>query len=187
MIKAQKLTEVKKSSNKSISRQLPIIGPSAYVSVGHHAEAENVPAKIDTGAAVSAIWASHICVDKDGILKFRLFDEDSPFYNGKVYKRKEYQVANARSAMGQEQIRYRVHLPVKINGRKIRVLFSLADRSKNNFPILIGKRTLQGKFLVDVSLPGIDYRPKPTKKLDLKTFRQNPYEFHQKYVKKGAN
>lgn len=162
-------------------KELPIIGPSALVSIGNRAI--DVPAKIDTGAEASAIWASHIRIDENGILKFRLFGEGSPFYNGKVYKRTDYKVVVARSAMGQEQIRYRVYFPIKINGRKIRVLFSLADRSKNSFPILIGKRTLQGKFLVDVSLPDIEYEPKPKRKIDLKTFKKDPHKFHNEYVK----
>lgn len=161
--------------------QLPIIGPSALISIGKRAI--DVPAKIDTGAESSAIWASRIRIDKDGILKFRLFGEGSPFYNGKVFKRKDYKVVVTRSAMGEEQIRYRVHFPVKIAGRTIRVLFSLADRSKNNFPVLIGKRTLQGKFLVDVSLPDIEYDSKPKQKIDLKTFKENPHLFHKQYVK----
>ena len=165
---------------KKESRNLPVIGPSALVSIGKRVD---IPAKIDTGAEASAIWASHIRIDKDGVLKFRLFGEGSPFYNGKVFKRTEYKVTSARSAMGQEQIRYRVYFPVKINGHKIRVLFSLADRSKNSFPILIGKRTIQGKFLVDVSLPDIKYNPKPKQKIDLKTFKKDPYKFHNEYVK----
>lgn len=168
----------------SSGKKLTVIGPSAYVSIGKRAL--NVPAKIDTGAENSAIWASHVRIDKDGILKFRLFGETSPFYNGKVYKRKDYKIIVTRSAMGQEQIRYRVHFSVEIAGCKIRVLFSLADRSKNNFPILIGKRTLQGKFLVNVSLPDIKYEAKPKRKIDLKTFKNNPYEFHKKYVKERS-
>lgn len=165
------------------SKNLPVIGPSAYISVAGRA---SVPTKIDTGAEASSIWASHIRIDKDGVLKFRLFGENSPFYNGKVVKRTDYKVIVTRSAMGEEQIRYRVYLPIKINGRKIRVLFSLADRSRNNFPVLIGKRTLQGKFLVDVSLPDIKYEVNPKQKIDMKTFKENPHKFHLKYVKKGA-
>ncbi len=164
--------------NPSASR--PVIGPSAYISV---AGRERVPVKIDTGAEASSIWASKIRVDKDGVLKFCLFGESSPFYTGKVIKRTNFQVLVVRSAMGHEQIRYRVHLPITIKGRKIRVLFSLADRSRNSFPILIGRRTLQGKFIVDVSLPDVPYEKKPKPPLDLEQFQADPYVFHQKYVK----
>ncbi len=162
-------------------KRLPIIGPSALVSIVDMVE--NVPAKIDTGAEASAIWASKIHVDKDGVLSFVLFDETSPFYDGKVYKFTDYKVVVARSAMGQEQIRYRVYLSVRIGGKRIRVLFSLANRSKNSFPILIGKRTLHGKFMVDVALPDIEYERKPKEhQAVLKEFKKDPHEFHQKYV-----
>ncbi|MBR2659579.1 ATP-dependent zinc protease [Candidatus Saccharibacteria bacterium] len=170
--------------NKSDKQNLPVIGPSAIISVD---DIDGVPAKIDTGAGASAIWASNITIGQDGVLSFCLFGKSSPLYTGKVYKRTDYKVIAVRSAMGQEEIRYRVHFSVKIAGRKIRVLFSLADRSRNSFPILIGKRTLSGKFLVDVSLPDVEYEIKPKQKIDLKSFKENPHEFHQKYVKKGES
>jgi glutathione synthase/RimK-type ligase-like ATP-grasp enzyme len=44
-----------------------------------------------------------------------------------------------------------VTLPIKIAGKRFRVHFTLADRSRSNFPILLGKRFLNKKFLVDVS------------------------------------
>ena len=128
--------------------KLPILGSNALVSICGR---ENVPAKIDTGADSSSIWVSHLRIDEDGILKFRLFGEGSPFYNGKVIKRKDYKVAVVRSATGEEQIRYRTHLTIRIAGKKINALFNLSDRSRNNFPILIGRRSISGKFLVDVS------------------------------------
>ena len=65
--------------------KLPIIGSNVLVSICGR---DKVPAKIDTGADSSSIWVSHLRIDKDGVLKFRLFGESSPFYNGKVIKRK---------------------------------------------------------------------------------------------------
>lgn len=118
-------------------KKLGIIGSTEYVNV---ANIKNVPAKIDTGADSSSIWASHIRVTKDGVLHFRLFDENSPFYTGKAFKRKDYKAAVIRSSSGHEQIRYRAYLTLKLKGRRIKVLFNLSDRSKNNFPILIGRR-----------------------------------------------
>ncbi len=160
----------------------PVIGPSVLATIDQYVD---VPAKIDTGAEASSIWASKIHVDEDGVLSFVLFGESCPFYDGKKFETKDYKVIVTRSAMGQEQVRYRVYMSVKINGRKIRVLFSLANRSKNSFPILIGRRTLKGKFLVDVSLPDIEYERKPKQsKVSLKEFKENPHEFHKKYVEK---
>ena len=169
-------------SNMSEKMNLGTIGSTEYIEV---AGIKEVPAKIDTGADSSSIWASHVRITKDGILRFRLFDEGSPFYTGKTFVRKDYKVAVIRSASGHEQIRYRAHLKIVLGGRKIRALFNLSDRSNNNFPVLIGRRTIVHKFIVDVSKNHTDVRPKnPKTKLIQKRFAENPYEFHRKYIKK---
>lgn len=160
---------------------LPVIGQNELVSIG--TRAIDVPAKIDTGADSSSIWASDIKVKRDGTLVFKLFGEGSPYYSGKVFRRSDYKVAAVRSAMGQEQIRYRTYLPVKIGGRTIRVLFHLSDRSKNNFKILIGKRTIAGKFVVDVTKKATQTPKNPKTKALSKKMARNPYLFHKKYVK----
>ncbi|MCL2444985.1 RimK/LysX family protein [Candidatus Saccharibacteria bacterium] len=156
-----------------------MVGASEYVSIGRRAI--DVPAKIDTGADSSAIWASKVRVGRDGVLRFALFGEGSEFYSGKIFKRTDFEVAVVRSAMGEEQVRYRTRLLVKIGGRKIRVLFSLADRSKNNFPILIGKRTLARRFIVDVTQNVVEYPRNPRTPGLAKEFAKNPYAFDQKY------
>ncbi len=109
-----------------------------------------VPAKIDTGADSSSVWVTNIRVDKNGVLRFNLFGEGSPYYTGKTIKRENYKVAVVRSASGHEQIRYRTQFSLRIGGKRIRALFNLSDRSRNRFPVLIGRRTLSGKFVVDV-------------------------------------
>ena len=130
-------------------KEKTVIGSTEFVDFDERAQ--KVPAKIDTGADSSAVWASNIRIDKDGVLKFSLFGEGSPYYNGKVFKRTDYSVARVRSSSGHEQIRYRTHFWVKISGRKIKMLMNLSDRSRNEFPVLIGRRSISGKFLVDVS------------------------------------
>ena len=169
---------MKESHNQS----LPIIGSTEYVDIGDY---KKIPAKIDTGADSSSVWASHITVTKDGVLHFCLFDEGSPFYTGEEFKRVNYKVMVVRNASGHEQVRYRTHLSTIIDGHRIRVLFNLSDRSHNNFPVLIGRRTITGKFLVDVSK---NHTPMPAKnpksKILRRHFEEDPYEFHRKYIKK---
>ena len=136
----------------------PIIGKNAKVDFGRRAI--GVPAKIDTGADSSAVWASKIRVSKDGVLKFALFGEGSPYYSGKVFKRTDYKVAIVRSSSGHEQIRYRTHFTIILNGRRIKALFNLSDRSNNQYPVLIGRRTISGKFLVDVKAGDFEHQRK---------------------------
>ena len=167
-----------------MEKNIPVVGQNELVSFGRRAI--DVPAKIDTGADGSAIWASKIRVDKNGILKFALFGEGSPYYNGKVFKRKDYEVASVKNSSGVSEVRYRTYFNISVGGRKIKVKFSLADRSKNGFPVLIGRRTINGKFLVDVSKKAAGFK-KPKKTIDLnKELQKNPYQFHKKYVRKGV-
>lgn len=164
------------------TRNLEIIGSTEYVEI---AGIKNVPAKIDTGADSSSIWASHIRITKDGILKFRLFDEGSPFYTGRAFKRKDFKAAVIRSSSGHEQIRYRAHLPIVLSGHRIKILFTLSDRSNNNFPALIGRRSIAKKFLVDVSKKHTSIPPKnPKTKIIQRRLKEDPHKFHLKYVKK---
>ena len=157
------------------------IGKNAKVDFGQRAV--GVPAKIDTGADSSSVWASKIRINKDGILKFALFGEGSPYYSGKVFKRTDYKVAVVRSSSGHEQIRYRTHFTIAINGRRIKALFNLSDRSNNMFPVLIGRRTISGKFLVDVSTGDLSHEYKYRKEnRRLSTeLRKNPAKFYKKY------
>ena len=165
-------------------KEKTIIGSTEFVDFGKRVQ--KVPAKIDTGADSSAVWASDIHIDKDGVLKFSLFGEGSPYYDGKIFKRTDYSVARVRSSSGHEQIRYRTHFWVKISGRKIKMLMNLSDRSKNEFPVLIGRRSISGKFLVDVSRKNVR-RKKPSVTASLnEEVKLNPYEFYKKYHQKGG-
>ena len=103
----------------------------------------------------------------------------------KTFKRTDYKVAVIRNASGKEEIRYRTHLKVTIRGRTIKALFFLADRSRNNYPVLIGRRTISGKFYVDVSKNHTPIPPKnPKTKIIQRRLKEDPYQFHQKYIKK---
>lgn len=156
-----------------------IIGATEFVDFGKRAQ--RVPAKIDTGADSSAVWASKIRIDQDGVLKFALFGKGSPYYNGKIFKRTDYSVVKVRSTTGHQQIRYRTHFKITIGGRKINMLMNLSDRSQHHFPVLIGRRSLSGKFLVDVSKKSIKLRKSAKTQNINRELKQDPYQFYLKY------
>ncbi len=160
-----------------------IIGRNALVDV---ADVQNVPAKIDTGADSSAIWASSIEVKPSGTLEFVLFDQQSSFYTGKIIKTDTYRVAAVKNSTGQRQIRYQTKLTLTMAGKKINANFNLSNRSKNKFPILIGRRTLNKKFLVDVSKFDIKTTVKKTEKLN-QELKQDQYKFYKKYSEERSN
>jgi len=113
---------------------------------------KKVPAKIDTGADASSIWCSKI-KKTDGELRCVLFAPRSEYYTGDtiVFQSKDVDLTRVSNSFGHSELRYKVKIPMEVKGRTIKASFTLTDRSTKLYPILIGRSTLQGKFLVDVS------------------------------------
>jgi hypothetical protein len=111
-----------------------------------------VAAKVDTGADLSSIWATNI-TENEGLLTFTLFGRGAPGYTGEVItlRKGEYSTTRVSSSFGHREYRFMVKLRIKLAGRVVRATFTLADRSSKTYPILLGRRLLHGKFLVDVS------------------------------------
>lgn len=126
-----------------------IIGSKTVVDFPHFG-VSGIPAKVDTGADSSSVWASDIR-EEDGVLYFRLFDRQSPFFTGKEIAVQAYKTQLVKNSFGQTESRYKVPMSIQLEGRKIKARFTLADRSRNRYPILIGRHTLKHKFLVDVA------------------------------------
>ncbi len=157
--------------------ELTIIGRTAKVNFPLDG-IKNVPVKIDTGADTSSIWASELYIDDTNELSFVLFAKESPHYSGKRHKTRSFSVNLIRSSNGMRQLRYRVSLTIEIAGRKVRGSFTLADRSHNRFPVLIGCALLKRKFLVDVS-KGTYTQEKQN--IFHAEFTQDPKAFFEKY------
>lgn len=155
------------------------IGITEFVSIGYNYQ--DIPAKIDTGADSSAIWASNIRVGKDNILRFSLFGKGSKYYTGKIFKRTNFGVAVIKSSNGITEMRYRTQLTISIRGRRIRATFYLSDRHTQKFPILIGRRTIRNKFIVDVSRTAVKLQ-KPRNCGHNTALHQDPYKFHKKHI-----
>jgi len=123
----------------------------------------SVHAKIDTGADLSSIWATNIH-EKDGVLKFKLFGKGHKHYTGEIIsvRKPDYLLTKVANSFGHSELRFVVKLQVRIAGKLVRATFSLSDRSKKTYSILIGRKLLNRKFLVDVSrgTPLIDLEKK---------------------------
>jgi hypothetical protein len=109
-----------------------------------------VPAKIDTGAYRSSVWASEI-EEKDGELSFTLFDKSSEWYTGKRYSTAKYDIVEVENSFGQKEDRYSVHIKIKMGPKTVSSNFTLSDRSQKIYPVLIGRKLLKGRYIVDVS------------------------------------
>lgn len=103
-------------------------------------------AKIDTGAETSSLHAEKLSVvERDGemIAKF--------LFKKKVCETKVVELRTIKSSNGTSSLRPVVELELCIAGETFKTQFSLADRSEMRFPVLLGRETLKGRFLVDAS------------------------------------
>jgi hypothetical protein len=111
----------------------------------------DLDAKVDTGADSNALHCDDIKIDEQGFVQFVLLDEIHPAYHGKQIKMPLYKVKRVKSSNGQVQERPSIKVTVDFFGKKYKTIVSLTNRSDMKFPMLIGRKFLSGKFLVDVS------------------------------------
>jgi hypothetical protein len=132
-----------------------VIGRSEFLYFTTHGKMP-VPAKIDTGAYRSAVHADKI-VEKDGELSFRLLGNHPV---GKAFAAeittKSYKQVTVANSFGHEEVRYEVKLPVKLGPKLFTAEFTLANRSKKVYPILIGRKLLNRRFVVDTAASSIN-------------------------------
>ncbi|MDR1197157.1 MAG: RimK/LysX family protein [Candidatus Nomurabacteria bacterium] len=128
-------------------KPLQEIGRFAYVELNH--TTKKLPARIDTGARTTAIWASEI-VEKNGMLSWEFAAKGSEYWTGQKFTNNKFEKNHVMSSNGHRQLRYKVPINITINDRTIKTFATLADRSHAAFPILVGCNTLTGKFYVNV-------------------------------------
>ena len=126
-----------------------IIGRSELLTfVG--SEAINVPAKTDTGAYRSAVHADSIVVDGNDVLSFNLLG-GHPVCGAMAHRvvAESYKKVWIANSFGEREERFEVKLKVKLGPKIFHAQFTLADRSKKIYPILLGRKLLNHRFLVD--------------------------------------
>lgn len=131
-----------------MKKDLRIVGRAELVNFPECGLAE-IPARIDTGAQTSAIWASDLRVD-NGKLSCVFFDSGSPYFTGNRVIFDDFDDLMVASSNGIAQKRFKVKLLVGLHGKKVRASFTLANRETQVYPVLIGRNVLLGKFVVDV-------------------------------------
>lgn len=119
-------------------------------------EAVGVPAKADTGAFRSAVHAEDIRI-VDGKLSFNLLG-GHPVCGPMAHRvtADDYKIVWIANSFGHREERYEVKLRVKLGPKIFLANFTLADRSKKIYPILLGRKLLNHRFLVDSSETSLD-------------------------------
>ncbi|MFO0920731.1 MAG: RimK/LysX family protein [Candidatus Saccharimonadales bacterium] len=151
-----------------MSKYPVIIGRAEYIDIIDMSL--DVPAKIDTGAFRSAIHASNIRIKK--VAGKEVLTCDLLGHKCAPIKRKfeadEFSKVSITNSFGKEEPRYEVSIKVKMGPKIFHTSFTLADRSSNLFPVLVGRKMLKNRYFVDVSKASVN-RIKLKKEFGIKT------------------
>ncbi|MFT6215924.1 MAG: hypothetical protein ACJAS3_002325 [Roseivirga sp.] len=146
-----------------MSKPLQLIGRQDFINLPEFG-LKDVEAKIDTGAYTSSINCSKLKLSKvDGIptLNFQLSGTKINEKRARKFSTTTFKKKKIRSSNGDTEERFIVITTVVILERRIKAEFSLSDRSKMKFPILIGRKLLKNRFIVDVSKKNISSTSTP--------------------------
>lgn len=119
----------------------------------------DIAIKVDTGAYTSSIHCENIR-EEDDLLLCTFLDDEHPLYNGKEFTFKDYDIVFVRSSNGIIQKRYQVESTIKIFNKVYKISLSLSSRQEMRFPVLIGRKFLTKKFIVDTQLTDVSFNLK---------------------------
>ena len=123
----------------------------------------DIETKIDTGASTSALHVRGIqTFEKEGEkwVLFRMRHPSHPSFNNLRYEFKVQDYKRVRNSSGKVDWRYTIRTRVILFEKAYKVEFTLTDRSKMECPVLLGRKLLYRKFIVDVSQKDLSYSQK---------------------------
>lgn len=119
-------------------------------------ELTNVEAKIDTGAYTSALHCKDVRLietELGTMLSFCVI-EPGGLLTRRIYS-DTFTQRTIRNSFGVAEKRYVIKTKIVLFGQKIHAEFTLADREKMRYPVLLGRKLLRNRFIVDVSLKNL--------------------------------
>ncbi len=109
-------------------------------------------AKVDTGADNNAIHCHEITLSKDEkTVSFKLLDPSHLDYNEKLFTMPVYRMRWVKSSNGDREHRVYIKAKITVMGEHYETEISLTDRSNMTYPMLLGRKFLHNRFVVDVS------------------------------------
>ncbi|PPK96407.1 hypothetical protein LY01_00227 [Nonlabens xylanidelens] len=117
---------------------------------------EGIDIKIDTGAYTSSIHCKDI-EEIDGVLHATLLDVEHEQYHGKRLSFEVYKITSVRSSNGSVDLRYEVQGNIRLFKKLYKISLTLSNREEMRYPVLIGRKFLSPRFIVDPELQDVSY------------------------------
>lgn len=127
---------------------------------------KDIRIKIDTGAYTSSMHCSKIKLKSEEgvkVLSFKIPGSVKDGVKNPVFRTTDFETKEIKSSNGEVQKRFIIKTRIRLFGKMYKTEFSLTDRSRMKNPILIGRKLLAGKFMVDVSAKDLSFLQKTDK------------------------
>ncbi|MBL7871539.1 MAG: ATP-dependent zinc protease [Cyclobacteriaceae bacterium] len=119
----------------------------------------SIHAKIDTGAYSCSLHCSRAEII-DGKLEFVLLDEEHPEFTGMKFVFSTFERREIKNSFGEAEMRFVIKTSIKIYDHLIKAEFSLSNRGNLKFPVLLGRKILRKRFLIDVTKKDLSFQSK---------------------------
>ena len=107
-------------------------------------------AKIDTGADSCSMHCDNIKIEGENVT-FTLHDEVHDAYHGKRLTLPIFKIKKVKSSNGKSEERVFLKCLLKLGCNTYEAEISLTNRENMKYPMLIGRRFLSRRYLIDVS------------------------------------
>lgn len=134
-------------------KELAVIGRKEKISLPDFS-LEHLDAKVDTGAYSSSLHCRILGESRIAGQDYVCFIPLAKKYRARNAKQMLIPIAKrktVKSSTGHAEERYFIHLKVKVGELVVDTEFSLTDRSSMKYTILLGRKFLKKRFVVDVS------------------------------------
>lgn len=138
--------DITKKDKKCACEGKTVIGRKTDVVFGGFLKGTTVKAKVDTGAYTGALHVEDIS-EKDGVLYFRPLSEDN-----EVVSTTKYRTKWVMPTSGEKHTRYVITVPATVHGLSTKLELTLANRTQMKFDMLIGRKNLRERFVVDIDM-----------------------------------
>ncbi|MEM6707173.1 MAG: RimK/LysX family protein [Pseudomonadota bacterium] len=132
--------------NPSAVPDLPLVGLREWIGLPELTD-HPIKAKTDTGARTSALHAlEQKLVDRNGAawVRFRLFEHSDAWCEARLVGER-----SVKNSGGQQESRYAIETPARLGSNSFVLELTLTDRRSMAYRMLLGRRALNGRFLVN--------------------------------------
>jgi len=114
----------------------------------------DIVVKIDSGAYTSSIHCDQIILENNKTVSCVFLDPAMKGYTGEVLTFDVVKEVIVRSSNGSGEKRCMIRSTIELDGEVYPIYLTLTNRNDMRYPVLLGRRFLSKRFLIDVSKSG---------------------------------